>query len=51
MQAYFAEPNGTKRDEIAVRQLHARKEYQGPREKKLRLSDIKGMFQEMTHQT
>jgi hypothetical protein len=47
MKAYFAEGDVTKRDAIAVRQLHALKEHQGPREKKLRLSDIKGMFQQM----
>jgi hypothetical protein len=32
MRAYFAEENQTKRDAIAVRQLHALKEHQGPRE-------------------
>jgi hypothetical protein len=32
---------------IAVRQLHALKDFQGPREKSLRLSDIKQMFREM----
>jgi hypothetical protein len=33
MRAYFAEPNAIKRDEIAARQLHALRGYQGPREK------------------
>ena len=47
MKAYFAEENGHKRDAIAVRQLHALKEHQGPREKALRLSDVKAMFLEM----
>jgi hypothetical protein len=46
MWAYFAE-DPTKRDVIAVRQLHALKEHQGPREKPLRLSDVKAMFAEM----
>jgi hypothetical protein len=32
---------------IAARQLHALKEHQGPREKALRLSDVKQMFQQM----
>ena len=41
MRAYFAEENRYKQDEIALRQLHALKEHQGPREKKLRLSDVK----------
>ncbi len=47
MRAYFAEEDQTKRDAIAVRQLHALKEHQGPREKALRLSDVKQMFLEM----
>lgn len=47
MHAYFAEENQTTRDAIAVRQLHALKEHQGPREKVLRLSDVKQMFLEM----
>ena len=41
MRAFFAEENRIKRDEVALRQLHALKEHQGPREKKLRLSDVK----------
>jgi hypothetical protein len=47
MRAYFAEENPIKRDGIAVRQLRALREHQGPREKKLRLSDVKAMFFEM----
>jgi lipase chaperone LimK len=47
MRAYFAEENRYKQDEIALRQLHALKEHQGPREKKLRLSDVKEMFLQM----
>jgi hypothetical protein len=47
MKAYFAEENRYKQDEIALRQLHALWEFQGPREKKLRLSDVKAMFVEM----
>jgi hypothetical protein len=47
MRAFFAEENGTKADAIAVRQLHTLKEHRGPREKSLRLSDIKAMFREM----
>ena len=50
MKAYFAEPNEIKRDGIAVRQLRALREHQGPREKKLRLSDVKAMFQQMRDQ-
>ena len=42
MKAYFAEENPIKADGIAVRQLRALREHQGPREKKLRLEDVKG---------
>lgn len=42
-----AEANQTKQDEIALRQLHVLREFQGPREKKLRLSDVKKMFAEL----
>jgi hypothetical protein len=44
MRAYFAEKDGYKRDAIAVRQLHALKQHQGPREKALGLSDISRCF-------
>ena len=47
MRAFHAETNSIKRDEIAARQLHALREYQGPRERKLRLSDVVAMFVEM----
>jgi hypothetical protein len=47
MRAYFAEENPIKRDGIAVRQLRALRDHQGPREKKLRLSDVKEMFAQM----
>jgi hypothetical protein len=48
MNAYFAEENAIKRDEIAARQLHALARFQGPQEKKLRISDIKRMFTEIS---
>jgi hypothetical protein len=51
MRAYFAEENPIKRDGIAVRQLRALREHQGPREKKLRLSDVKEMFAQMKDHT
>jgi hypothetical protein len=47
MKAYFAEEDGLKRDVIAVRQLNTLKEHQSPRDKPLRLSDVKAMFLEM----
>jgi hypothetical protein len=40
MEAFFKEPNQTKQDEIAARQLRALREHTG----KLRLSDVKQMF-------
>ena len=44
MRAFHAEPNAIKRDEIAARQLHGLKQrYAG----KLRLSDVKEMFEQM----
>jgi hypothetical protein len=51
MRAYFDEENPIKREGIAVRQLRALREHQGPREKKLRLSDIKEMFVQMKDHT
>jgi hypothetical protein len=50
MKAYFAEENPIKREGIAVRQIRALREHQGPREKKLRLSDVKEMFEQMKNQ-
>jgi hypothetical protein len=47
MEAFFAEENRLKRDEIALRQLHVLREYQGPREQALGLSDVKAMFLHM----
>jgi hypothetical protein len=47
MRAYFAEPNAIKRDEIAARQLHALRQYQGPRDKKLRVTDVIEMFRQI----
>jgi len=41
MRACFAEREAIKRDAIAARQLNVLKEYQGPEEMKLRLSDVK----------
>jgi hypothetical protein len=46
IQAYFRAEPGTKQDLIAIRQLHALREFQRPREK-LRLDDMVGMFLQM----
>ena len=47
MRAFFAEKNIIKADGIAARQLQVLREYQGPREKKLKLTDVKEMFLQM----
>jgi hypothetical protein len=47
MRAFLAEENAIKRDEIAARQLHALRPYNPPRAKKLRLSDVQEMSQQM----
>jgi hypothetical protein len=47
MRAYFAEKNAIRRDEIAARQVHALRQYQGPRDQPLRISDVIEMFREM----
>jgi hypothetical protein len=45
--AFFAEEDATKRDAIAAHQLNVLRDYQAPREKPLRLSDVKAMFEQM----
>jgi hypothetical protein len=47
MCAYFAETNPIKRDEIAGRQMSVLRQYQGPRERPVRIADIKDMFRQM----
>jgi hypothetical protein len=47
MRDYFAESDNTKRDAIAAHQLSVLSRYPGPRERALRLSDVKQMFAEM----
>jgi hypothetical protein len=51
MRASFKAMNQLKQDEIASRRLHALGAYQRPRDKKLRLADVKAMFREMKHHT
>lgn len=47
LRAFLKERDAIKRDEIAARQLHALNEYRRPRERKLRLSDVKELFELM----
>jgi hypothetical protein len=50
MLAWFAETNSIKRDEITARQLHALRQHQGPRDKKLCVTDVIQMFVQMRDQ-
>lgn len=51
MRAFFAAGHNTvKADEIAARQLHTLRAYQGRHEKKLKLTDVKQMFLQMRDQ-
>ena len=47
VRAFFKEENAIKRDEIAGRRLFALSTFQRPRDKKLRLADVKEMFLQM----
>jgi hypothetical protein len=47
MRAFFKAKDQLKQDEIASRQLHALLAFQRPREKRLRLADVKQMFLEL----
>jgi hypothetical protein len=44
MRAYHATNDCTKKDEIAARQIWLLSEHLGPREKKLRVIDVREMF-------
>jgi hypothetical protein len=50
MRAYFKAKGQNKRDEIAARQRSALSEFHGPRDKKLRITDVIKMFNEMKDQ-
>ena len=50
MRAFHAEKNSIKRDEVAARQMHALRQLQGPRDKKLRVADVIEMFRQMRDQ-
>ena len=47
MRAYHATSDTTKKDEIAARQAWLLSEHLGPREKQLRLIDVREMFVQM----
>jgi hypothetical protein len=50
-RAYFKAASQNKRDEIAARQRSALSEFQGPRDKKLRLTEVIKMFHALKDQT
>ena len=50
MRAFFKAKNQLEQDEIASRQLHALQAFQRPRDKRLRLADVKQIFLEMKDQ-
>jgi hypothetical protein len=50
LRLFHREKNPIKADEIAARQLQALRQYQRPREKKLRLADVKRLFELMKDQ-
>lgn len=47
LKAYFAEESGHKRDAIAARQVHLLNEHRGPHDPKVRLQDVKRLFEMM----
>jgi hypothetical protein len=50
MRAFFAETSPLKRDEIASRQIHVLRQFQGKHERSLGLHQVKQMFEEMRDQ-
>jgi hypothetical protein len=47
MHAFHAEKSPLKRDEIASRQIHVLRQYQGKSERPIKLHQVKQMFEEM----
>jgi hypothetical protein len=47
MRAFHAEKSPIKRDEIASRQIHVLRQYQGKNERPIKLHQVKQMFEEM----
>jgi len=50
MCAYFAEKSHLKHDEIASRQIHVLRQFQGKHERPIKLHQVKQMFEEMRDQ-
>ena len=47
MRAFHAEKSPLKRDEIASRQIHVLRQYQGKSERPIKLHEVKQIFEEM----
>ena len=47
MRAFHAEKSPLKRDEIASRQIHVLRQFQGKNERPIKLHQVKQMFEEM----
>jgi hypothetical protein len=50
MRAFHAEKSPIKRDEIASRQIHVLRQYQGKTERPIKLHQVKQMFEELRDQ-
>jgi hypothetical protein len=50
MRAFHAGKRPIKRDEIASRQIHALRQFQGKNERPIKLHQVKQMFEEMKGQ-
>jgi hypothetical protein len=50
MRAFHAEKSPIKRDEIASRQIHVLRQFQGKHERPTKLHQVKEMFEEMWDQ-
>ena len=50
MRAFYAEKSPIKRDEIASRQIHVLRQFQGKHERPLKLHQVKQMFEELREQ-
>jgi hypothetical protein len=50
MRAFHAEKDAIKRDEIASRQIHLLRQFQGKSERPIKLHQVKEIFEEMWDQ-
>jgi len=50
MHAFHAEKSPIKRDEIASRQIHVLRQFQGKSERPIKLHQVKEMFEELRDQ-